>query len=104
MIAPLTIVTFASPAVHQLLQAYQANPDAFTDDFNIPESGNGVPDVRDEVRLELDWLQRMQYQDGSVALKVGELGDGKPGPEVRAPGRVEKPVTLYPTEEAPKKK
>jgi hypothetical protein len=72
-------VTFAVPAVHQLLQAYQVNPDAFTDDFNIPESGNGVPDVLDEVRWELDWVQRMQYQDGSVALKVGELGYGKPG-------------------------
>jgi hypothetical protein len=26
-----------------------------------------------------------------------ELGDGKPGPAVREPGRVENPVTLYPS-------
>lgn len=45
----------------------------------------------------------------SLALKmVGELGDGKPGPEVREPGRVENPVTLYPVTDdgkraAPKK-
>jgi endoglucanase len=72
-------VTLAATPVHQLLQAYQTNPGAFTDDFNIPESGNGVPDVLDEVRWELDWLQRMQFDNGSVALKVGELGYGVPG-------------------------
>ena len=32
-----------------------------------------------------------------------ELGDGNPGPEVREPGKVENPVTLYPTEGEPKK-
>jgi hypothetical protein len=67
-------VTFARAPVHQLLAAYQNNPAAFTDDFNIPESGNGVPDLLDELKWELDWLQRMQYPDGSVALKVGSLG------------------------------
>jgi hypothetical protein len=66
-------VTFASAPVHQLLSAYQANPDVFTDDFNIPESGNGLPDLVDEVRWELDWLKRMQFPDGSVALKVGAI-------------------------------
>jgi len=66
-------VTFASAPVHQLLAAYQDSPGVFTDDFNIPESGNGIPDVLDEVKWEIDWLQRMQFADGSVALKVGTL-------------------------------
>lgn len=66
-------VTFASVAVHQLLGAYQESPTAFTDDFGIPESGNGVPDLLDEVKWEMDWLRRMQNADGSVALKVGTL-------------------------------
>jgi hypothetical protein len=66
-------VTFAAAAVHQLLSAYEANPTAFTDDFNIPESGNRIPDVIDEVKWEIDWLKRMQYPDGSAALKVGEI-------------------------------
>jgi hypothetical protein len=65
-------VTNARVAVHQLLTAYQENPAAFTDDFNIPESGNGIPDLLDEVKWETDWLKRMQYPDGSVALKVGD--------------------------------
>jgi endoglucanase len=66
-------VTFAVQPVHQLLSAYEQNPKAFTDDFNIPESGNGVPDVLDEVKWETDWLKKMQYRDGSGALKVGEI-------------------------------
>jgi hypothetical protein len=65
-------VTFAAPAVHQLLTAYQESPTAFTDDFDIPESHNGIPDVLDEVKWETDWLKRMQYPDGSAALKVGD--------------------------------
>jgi endoglucanase len=65
-------VTFAVQPVHQLLTAYQENPKAFGDDFGIPESGNGIPDVLDEVKWETDWLKRMQYPDGSAALKVGE--------------------------------
>ena len=66
-------VTFAAQPVHQLLTAYQEFPAAFTDDFNIPESGNGIPDVLDEIKWETDWLKKMQYTDGSVALKVGEI-------------------------------
>lgn len=66
-------VTYASQPVHQLLTAYQENPEAFGDDFNIPESGNGVPDVLDEVRWETSWLEKMQFPDGSAALKVGEI-------------------------------
>jgi len=64
-------VTNAIRAVHQLLTAYEQNPAAFSDDFNIPESGNGIPDLLDEIRWETDWLKRMQYPDGSAALKVG---------------------------------
>jgi hypothetical protein len=58
--------------VIELLSAYQDTPSAFFDDYNIPESGNGVPDVLDEVQWELDWLKRMQEPDGSVLSIVGE--------------------------------
>ncbi len=41
----------------------------------------------------------------ALAVKMAaELGDGKPGPEVRAAGEVAKPVTLYPTDDGPKKR
>lgn len=66
-------VTNAMQPVHQLLGAYQDNSEVFTDDFNIPESGNRIPDLIDEVKWETDWLKKMQFPDGSVALKLGEI-------------------------------
>ena len=73
-------VTFAAEPVHQLLTAYQEAPAVFTDDFGIPESGNGIPDLLDEVKWEIDWLKRMQYPDGSAALKVGEIVNAQASP------------------------
>ncbi len=80
-------VTFARRAVHQLLGAYENHPGAFTDDFNIPESGNGIPDLIDEIKWEVDWLTKMQGPDGSVALKVGaiRLNPASPPSADRAP-------------------
>jgi hypothetical protein len=66
-------VTFASPAVHQLLDAYAVNSAIWTDDFNIPESGNGIPDLIDEIRFEMDWLKRMQDADGGAFIKLGAI-------------------------------
>lgn len=76
-------ITFAQPAVHQLLTAYSDKPGVFTDDFGIPESGNGMPDLLDEVRVELDWMMKMQPADlhGGVLVKVGNLDHGDPIPE-----------------------
>ena len=66
-------VTFAHEPVHMLLNAYEQTPQVFTDDFNLPESGNGVPDLIDEVKWELDWLKKMQAVDGGVLIKVGNI-------------------------------
>ena len=65
--------TFAEGAVIQLLESYRRHPEIFTDDFNIPESGNGIPDLIDEVLYELDWLKRMQDGTGTNGffLKMG---------------------------------
>ena len=63
--------------VRGLLHAYLENPAAWTDDFGIPESGNGVPDILDEVKWGLDWLERMQNDNGSM-LSVMSLGEGSP--------------------------
>lgn len=51
-------VTFTSPVINQLLDAYLRNPDAFTDDFDLPESGNGIPDIIDEVKYGIDWIKK----------------------------------------------
>jgi hypothetical protein len=64
-------VTFAHGVVHDLLDSYRDYPATWTDDFGIPESGNGLPDLLDEVKWELQWLLRMQESDGGVLNKVG---------------------------------
>ncbi len=43
-----------------LLLAYELNPAAFADDSDIPESGNKVPDILDELRIGASWLLKMQ--------------------------------------------
>ena len=63
-------VNYSYTAVHNLLFAFQENPSVFTDDWGIPESRNGVPDLLDEIKYELDWLIKMQNADGSVLNKV----------------------------------
>lgn len=66
-------VTFAQTAVLQLLDAYRFNPGVFRDNLGIPESGNGLPDLLDELKWELDFLKRMQDATGThgLFLKVG---------------------------------
>ena len=57
-------------AAADLLLAYENYPAVFGDDIGIPESGNGIPDVLDEARYELEWLLKMQTSDGGVYHKV----------------------------------
>ena len=63
--------------IRTLLHSYIENPSVWTDDFGIPESGNGVPDILDEVKWGLDWLERMQNEDGSM-LSVMSLAEASP--------------------------
>ncbi|MEM9561960.1 MAG: glycoside hydrolase family 9 protein [Actinomycetota bacterium] len=73
-------VTFAAEPVHLLLTAYQRHPELFDDAVGIPESGNGLPDLIDELRWEIDWLERMQVDDGGVLTKVGLIRFAAPWP------------------------
>jgi endoglucanase len=63
-------VNFAYEPIHDLSLAYIERPEVWTDDYNIPESDNGIPDLLDEMKWELDWLRRMQLSNGSVLMKV----------------------------------
>ncbi|MBM4092511.1 MAG: glycoside hydrolase family 9 [Planctomycetes bacterium] len=65
--------TFMAEVIHPLLYAYTTNPKAFGDDFNIPESGNSQPDLLDEIKFELEWLKKMQDEDGGVFIKMGNI-------------------------------
>jgi len=70
---------FNGDALSSLLYAYTANPGAFGDNYGIPESGNGLPDLLDEVKYQLDWLVKMQDADGGVFIKMGSLRDQRAG-------------------------
>ena len=63
-------VVAGAKAVADLMYAYDANPGLYGDDTGIPESGNGIPDILDEVRYELEWMLKMQDSDGGVHHKV----------------------------------
>ena len=54
-----------------MMLAYIERPEAWTDDYNIPESGNGIPDILDEAKWGLEHLLRMQGKDGGVLSVVG---------------------------------
>lgn len=60
-------------AVADLMMAYR-DYEIEDDDLGIPESGNGVPDILDEARYELDWMLKMQDEEtGGVYHKVTGL-------------------------------
>lgn len=62
--------TAGAVAVAHLLYAYELFPESFQDPLNIPESGNGIPDVLNECLYELNWLLKMQAPDGGVYHKL----------------------------------
>lgn len=69
---------FTAKTLSDLLMAYEYNAGAFPDNWNIPESGNGIPDILDEVKWELDWMLRMQEADGGVHNRVAYQDAGAP--------------------------
>ena len=50
---------------------YEMYPDYYQHlELDIPETGNGVPDLLDELKWEMDWLLTMQDDDGGVFFKL----------------------------------
>lgn len=73
-------VAMAAKSIGVMLLAYELYGDAFGDDVGIPESGNGVPDILDEVQYGIEWLLKMQDPaTGAVyeGITVYEQGGGK---------------------------
>ncbi len=60
----------AGVSVGTLLSLYEMIPSVLPDrSLNIPESGNKISDLLDELRYELDWVLTMQDDDGGVFFK-----------------------------------
>ena len=58
--------------VTEMMKAYLERPEAWGDDYNIPESGNGIPDILDEALWGINHLMRLQQPDGAALSIVGE--------------------------------
>jgi endoglucanase len=64
-------VVNASISAGQMLDLLELYPEAVGDgELNIPESGNGIGDLMDEIRYELEWIYTMQDTDGGVFHKL----------------------------------
>jgi hypothetical protein len=83
---------WAAEYVVDLLRAYRERPEIWSDDYDLPESGNGVPDLLDEVKWGLDWLVKMQNDDGSLLSIVG-LDSASPPSAADGPSRYGSPST-----------
>lgn len=64
--------------VTEMMKAYLERPEAWGDDYNIPESGNGIPDILDEALWGLQHLLRMQQYNGAALSIVGEAHGSPP--------------------------
>ncbi|RJP23180.1 MAG: glycoside hydrolase family 9 [Candidatus Omnitrophota bacterium] len=84
-------------AVGMLLTLYEVFPDVFPDgSLQIPESGNNVPDILDEVRWEIEWLLKMQSESGGIYHKLTPLETVKPIP----PQEEKEPRIIFPVSTA----
>ena len=64
-------VVNAAISTGQMLNLLELYPGGVGDGpLNIPESGNGINDLMDEIRYELDWIKTMQDADGGVFHKL----------------------------------
>lgn len=58
--------SWMASVIWNLAYTYEWYSNKFGDNTNINESGNGVPDILDEIKWELDWMLKMQKTDGSL--------------------------------------
>lgn len=85
-------VATTAVAIGRVLHAYERDPEHYAfDNLDIPESGNGIPDVLDEMTVGLDWMLAMQRADGAVHRKVG----GRQWPKKLIPERDVQPRLAY---------
>jgi endoglucanase len=74
------------------MKAFIENPGVWGDDYNIPESGNNIPDILDEAKWGLDHLLRLQKPDGSMLSVVG-VAHASPPSAATAPSYYGRPNT-----------
>src|SRR5262245_62092757 len=74
-------VPSTAPAAQELLYAFEWAPKSFDDaTLNIPESGNGIPDILDETRWGLLWVLAMQEDGGAFRSREAVMEWSPEGP------------------------
>lgn len=73
----LQYTTTSANAIYQMMFAYQQNPEAFGDayDANGRPGANGIPDIVDEIKWGLDWLNRMNPEKGEMYNQIADDRD-----------------------------
>lgn len=67
-------VVNAAISTGTMLSLHELLPDVYADgSLDIPEAGNGINDLLDELRYEFDWVLTMQDEDGGVFHKLTAL-------------------------------
>lgn len=69
--------TTTANAIYQMMFAYEQHPEAFGDNFQTDGTAgsNGIPDIVDEIRWGLDWLDRMNPCPGEFYNQLADDRD-----------------------------
>lgn len=73
----LQYTTTSANAIYQMMFAYLSNPTAFSDNYDEkgePKS-NGIPDIIDEIKWGLDWLNKMNPNPGELYNQIADDRD-----------------------------
>ena len=73
----LQYTTTTANAIYQLMFAYSQNPEAFGDYHKTDglAGANGIPDIVDEIRWGMDWLNRMNPEKGELYNQLADDRD-----------------------------
>ncbi|MDR0989477.1 MAG: glycoside hydrolase family 9 protein [Prevotellaceae bacterium] len=82
----LQYTTTSANAIYQMMFAYEQNPEAFGDAYDADgrQGANGIPDIVDEIKWGLDWLNRMNPAPGEL---YNQIADDRDHAGMRLPGR-----------------
>lgn len=73
----LQYTTTSANAMYQMMFAYQQNPESFADAYDAAglSGTNGIPDIVDEIKWGLDWLNRMNPTKGELYNQIADDRD-----------------------------
>lgn len=73
----LQYTTTSANAIYQMMFAYIQNPESFADAYDAAGhlGANGIPDIVDEIKWGLDWLNRMNPSKGELYNQIADDRD-----------------------------